>query len=78
MDLKRLFERSSDDKEPANGVRAAEEIDIKSLSAKERCFKKRHFVLGRLAGSVRPWLEAGRRVEVDDEWLLPEPDLRIL
>jgi len=53
-DTNKLEERSNDVKELASGAKDAREIEVRELSARERCLRKRHFVYGKLPMRFNP------------------------
>jgi hypothetical protein len=78
--VKRLEERSRDERVLARGYRDWVEMTVRALSASERCFKNLHLFGWRLPMRFKPCEEGvcARTVDAEDPRLLPESDLRIL
>lgn len=68
---RRLLDRSREVSEPARGNNAVVEIEVRPLSDNDKCRRNLHFVGGRTTGV------GGMTVEAAEEWLLPDPDLRM-
>jgi hypothetical protein len=77
---KRFEERSNDVSDPASGANADVVMDIKLFSARHKWRKKRHLIEGRVPMDVMSELEPwwGRTVDVEEEWLPPDPERFIL
>ena len=78
--VKRLEERSSECSVFESGERLEAGIEVKELSARLRCLRKRHLEAGRIPMAKRlEELPRGLCHESERlEWELPDPDRRIL
>jgi hypothetical protein len=70
--VNKLLERSSEVNDPASGTNADAEMYGSALSDNDKCRKNLHFDGGNAIG-----FGGGKMVDAWEEWLLPEPDLRM-
>src|SRR5438309_611855 len=77
-ETRRFEERSIEVRVFARGASEVMEMEVRALSARDRCLRYRHFVGGRLPMRFEPCEELNGIPDTEEPRLLPESERRIL